>query len=1000
MVDRRMSDPKAIEIVQKSLAYKLRIKQRNQSIHEMNKYILKAIQLEEEPQYQSPLNINRQPHFFQEDLALMTKSTQNKLIQKQESEGMQIIESGDLSQCGKKAIFAQRSKFIHERLASDVEKQDNNKTQQQNQGKRNLTVKIVKQETKDFYNIHNKSLPKIQNIDSSTFLQTPTLRKKQSPFHARKSSYQQKKRPQISPLQLDYLEELKNQANIAPQTQKHVDQTTSESKGFNGQNILTATESQISLNTKRMDVIQRKQNSYNLRFQSRRDSLIQQLNKSQSKIYIGKLESNNDQSSGNIGNIVGNPKIEENMSKISTPQIKTKIFLNPLSPQIKNQASFILNKSNRSLFHPQKSQSPITSPRDKSELNISQIRQELYMIQQKKRERKKQKVQDLQNKPTLREDQILNLFNAKIKDQKQEMQEQKAENFKELCMTLSINGRLKLNDQGLGFGSAQELCLILMDPNCYISHLDLSQNPLGDEGVIILMHAIKRSKSLIYLNLSSTDMTQKDGSLKNSIGIQSLEYLKELFKVNQFIQFLDLSNNRFGNQGLKIIASAIINSETLISLSIQRCDIDSKSASVLQELFMKFQVKYLDISKNKILNIGSQALAKSLLDNKSSQLTQLSIADCGINGMNGFTCIFQPIGQNRNVLSLTVDNNVLDYNCCATLSYALRTNKSLRTLSLNNCDIDDRCMNYLIDMLANNYNLLHLYLGHNQIGMESMRRFNDMFYVCRRNLSLKTLDLQSNLIDDEGGYLLAQGISNYNDLNKIILRNNSVCIKTVSKLIDVLKTTKFCKLTHIDLEYNLSVPQRLINDITSMMAQNRKHQKRIQQRAMNYYKQLMNKIDCQEELSTTNLYLDNILEQKSFEVQKFESAEFRLQKFKEEQIRKHAQLEKIKSEVEIQLNEKKKQLIELDQKYKEKQTIKIQEINAEYEMRYAMSQEINQVHHQIKEVLKEIKAKQTSHNYEKRQLKRELVMEETKGTRQKGYLDDKLLEMKYFLMKV
>ena len=60
---------------------------------------------------------------------------------------------------------------------------------------------------------------------------------------------------------------------------------------------------------------------------------------------------------------------------------------------------------------------------------------------------------------------------------------------------------------GLGPRSAEELCQIVMEPKYYISHIDLSSNPLGDEGIIVLMHGIKRSTSIIKLNLSSTDIT-------------------------------------------------------------------------------------------------------------------------------------------------------------------------------------------------------------------------------------------------------------------------------------------------------------------------------------------------------------------------------------------------------------------------------------------------------------------------------------------------------------
>jgi hypothetical protein len=51
------------------------------------------------------------------------------------------------------------------------------------------------------------------------------------------------------------------------------------------------------------------------------------------------------------------------------------------------------------------------------------------------------------------------------------------------------------------------MCSIIMDKAFYISHLDLRKNPLGDDGVIVLMHAIKRCNTIVYLDLSSCNMT-------------------------------------------------------------------------------------------------------------------------------------------------------------------------------------------------------------------------------------------------------------------------------------------------------------------------------------------------------------------------------------------------------------------------------------------------------------------------------------------------------------
>ena len=66
-----------------------------------------------------------------------------------------------------------------------------------------------------------------------------------------------------------------------------------------------------------------------------------------------------------------------------------------------------------------------------------------------------------------------------------------------------------MQDLQLGYKCSEVLCSIIMDKTFYISHLDLRKNPIGDDGVIVLMHGIKRCNTIVYLDLSSCHMTSK-----------------------------------------------------------------------------------------------------------------------------------------------------------------------------------------------------------------------------------------------------------------------------------------------------------------------------------------------------------------------------------------------------------------------------------------------------------------------------------------------------------
>lgn len=81
--------------------------------------------------------------------------------------------------------------------------------------------------------------------------------------------------------------------------------------------------------------------------------------------------------------------------------------------------------------------------------------------------------------------------------------------------------------------------------------LDLAKNPIGDNGIIILMHGVKRSKSMIRLDLSSTELSHKGAK----------RIFKSLCK-NESLTSLSLGcvegvyRNRIGERGLDFESSA------------------------------------------------------------------------------------------------------------------------------------------------------------------------------------------------------------------------------------------------------------------------------------------------------------------------------------------------------------------------------------------------------------------------------------------------------------
>jgi hypothetical protein len=81
--------------------------------------------------------------------------------------------------------------------------------------------------------------------------------------------------------------------------------------------------------------------------------------------------------------------------------------------------------------------------------------------------------------------------------------------FQEICRKLSVNRKIVFHEMNLSVRFCQKLAdKIIYDPHRF-SILDLQKNSIGDSGVKVLMRGISHSKSIVYLNLASNDISNE-----------------------------------------------------------------------------------------------------------------------------------------------------------------------------------------------------------------------------------------------------------------------------------------------------------------------------------------------------------------------------------------------------------------------------------------------------------------------------------------------------------
>lgn len=176
-----------------------------------------------------------------------------------------------------------------------------------------------------------------------------------------------------------------------------------------------------------------------------------------------------------------------------------------------------------------------------------------------------------------------------------------------LKQSSNINALTNLNLQGNDFGEhgSRALADVLLQSECSITELDLSLNPLEDEGGSIIALALQHNTSLTRLELSHTmfevdaiyallrallhNATLKrlglDGNRTNiHLGGQQVgcDFRKAL-QVNQTLIFLDLDGMHLGDENGVILAEGLKHNTTLKELLLSNNDLGIATAATLTE---------------------------------------------------------------------------------------------------------------------------------------------------------------------------------------------------------------------------------------------------------------------------------------------------------------------------------------------------------------------------------------------------------------------------------
>jgi len=291
-------------------------------------------------------------------------------------------------------------------------------------------------------------------------------------------------------------------------------------------------------------------------------------------------------------------------------------------------------------------------------------------------------------------------------------------------------------------------------------------------GINILTSAINTQETLTNINLNFC-----------KIGLMGVIKLA-LFIVNcQRLTHLNICNNNIGSTGIYSLATALKNCLLLSHIDLSWNHIGPNGADSLAKVLILLKIKYLNLSGNRICNIGSEKVAIALTNNPVLQHLDFSWNHIGSDG--AFS-IVRLLGLVK-LKYLNLGANRIDDKGIEKLSIALLNYPVIEHINLNDNQIGPNGVYSLARLLRQCSSLKHLELCCNQLNDIAIESLASALGYC---LSLIHLNLSGNIIGNTGANKLSINLTKCTALMYLDLSYNKIGPDGADNLSRILKQCK------------------------------------------------------------------------------------------------------------------------------------------------------------------------------------------------------------------
>ncbi|XP_059818068.1 NACHT, LRR and PYD domains-containing protein 3-like isoform X2 [Hypanus sabinus] len=295
----------------------------------------------------------------------------------------------------------------------------------------------------------------------------------------------------------------------------------------------------------------------------------------------------------------------------------------------------------------------------------------------------------------------------------------------------------RLIDVGLTDSGVEDLASAL-STNTSLMELDMSENELGDAGVKIVSAALRNPECKIQkLRLDGVGLTDSGA-----------EDLTSALSTNPSLMELQLTGNKLGDSGVKLVSAALRNPECKIQTLCLR-DVgltDSGAEDLVSALSINPSLMELDLSNNELGDTGVK-LVSAALRNPECKIQKLVLNYVGLTD-SGAEDLASALSTNPSLTQLDLSGNNLGDSGVKLMSVALRKPEcKIQKLGLKHIGLTDSGAEDLVSALSTNPSLTELNWGLNWL---TDRSFPALRRLILNLPSLKWIGLGSNRFSRTG----------------------------------------------------------------------------------------------------------------------------------------------------------------------------------------------------------------------------------------------------------